>query len=208
MLFQSDSALYITWKSLNFFRAAKSALNWTALIFSWIQDDVIQFNIIFFGIFRSTSMSRHIILIFSPYCWKEVNDIEVFVLPFYGPKISNEIKFLLFMLLKWKLIWFKFSEAFYRLVEWTFKIVAENLSFWCISAENWKNIYFKDLECHFVNYFMRFDLSDYDVTQFDILIHVCWYLSWFRVNQSWIGAAQRWKRNVLEQRKSALISTH
>ena len=42
--------------------------------FSWIQEDIFQCHYqFFFEIRRSTSISRYRIVIFSPYCWEEVN---------------------------------------------------------------------------------------------------------------------------------------
>ena len=44
------------------------------------------------------------------------------------------------------------------------------------------------------------------LSHFDILIYMCWYQSLWRVNHRWISAAQHWKLNVSELRKTALNS--
>ena len=59
-----------------------------------------------------------------------------------------------------KLIGFKFSKTFSRLVGWTFKIISRNLSFRYHFGGNWGNLLLiKHQECYSNDYFMPFSQS-------------------------------------------------
>ena len=171
-----------------------------------------------FKIFLRTSISGHIILVFSPV---------------YAKKWAAEIYFSIFAQAKdithtWifgftltaqvtKQIWFNLSKTFLRLDGWNFKIISENWVFVGILQNIRGNLHFFNTGIPFQWPLRAFSPIRTTLSYFDSLIYMCKYQSWFRVNQrcsalniQWvrakkINAEQRWFRAVsLKQRCSAL----
>ena len=148
--FGSDSALFITWK---FMKSAVSALIFSeiALIQSWTElissktalnnthfDGLMMVRLvnfsIFFEVFGNTAISRHISLI-CEWIGQQTFSSSVFL---WAEDTTNTQNFGTFVTARVnKLIWFNFSNAFFPVLGWNFKIISKNSSFCCHFAEYW-----------------------------------------------------------------------
>ena len=120
--FRSVSALFITWKSLKqrWFRAEQRWFplkqRWTGLIFEYIRMTIVGFFFTMFKFSLSTSISRHIILVFSPVYEKKWATKIYFSIFVQAKDITNTWIFAFTVTAQvTKQIWFNFSKTFLRL---------------------------------------------------------------------------------------------
>ena len=229
--------LLITWNSLN-----SADFVWNSAEQRWfLTDSEWQFSANFFifskiYIFIHTSISRNIFQILGPICENKLTTKTLLNFSRAKDKTKSR-KFGYFVTAQvTKMIWFKFSKAFSRLVAWVSKFITKILSSFGQFIEYWGTFTLYWIRgCHSFDQFKRFVTSNYAITTWDNHLNVriskliqiksvpnqrfsalktlCFRAKkisteqrWFRADSHWNGADVFQFWTALNQRKTELIS--